>query len=76
MASNLKTITVTDAANATSMPAAAIRRLLEDGAIAGNRVGRKWWISEKSLEAWVNSKHEQPETRAPRVFPEVQDRFS
>ena len=51
---NLKTLSVTQAATETGMPAAAIRRLLESGAVAGNRNGKVWRLSVASLEAWIN----------------------
>lgn len=62
---NLKTLSVTQAATETGMPAAAIRRLLESGAVAGNRNGRKWHVSAASLEAWINR------TAAPTPLPSI-----
>lgn len=79
MLEHLKTISVTQAAEATGIPAKTIRRMLERGDIAGNRAGGKVWrVSVASLEAWVNTKAgaEKPSADHVRHFPEVEDRFS
>jgi len=74
---NLQTLSITDACAATGLPRSAMYRLLESGAVAGNRVGNRWRVSAVSLSEWVNQK---PEPAAPRsetrAFPEVEDRFA
>ena len=66
---SLRALTVTEAHDKTGIPTPMIRRLLHAGAIKGNRVGMKWFISEASLEAWINRAPEQPvEPDAPSEF--------
>jgi excisionase family DNA binding protein len=72
---NLKTLSVTEAAQATGMPADAIRRLLDSGEIAGNRLGRKWRVSAASLDAWVN-RTQAPASVTPSAFANQEDRFA
>jgi excisionase family DNA binding protein len=70
-------MSITAACAATGLPRSSMYRLLESGAVAGNRVGNRWRVSATSLEQWVN-RTAVPETPAAadrRAFPEVEDRF-
>jgi excisionase family DNA binding protein len=74
---NLKTLTVRQAHDATGIPIITLRKLLESGQVAGNRVGAKWFVSEASLHAWINRVPEAPARSDEKVFPEVgEDRFA
>lgn len=71
----LLTITVAEASRATGIPVKSIRKLLEDGKLAGNRVGKNWRVSVQSLGEWVNHTPHAPAVTETRHFPEVEDRF-
>lgn len=73
---NLKTLSVSEASNETGMPRETIRRLLESGAVSGNRIGRNWRVSEASLIAWINRTPSPAPVHPSKVFPEVEDRFA
>lgn len=62
---NLKALTITQAVEATGLPRNTIYRLLEEGQLAGNRCGNRWYISAASLDAWVNRKPEPPVVDVP-----------
>jgi excisionase family DNA binding protein len=68
-------LTVTEAVQQTGMPAAAIRRLLESGQVAGNRIGKVWRVSADSLAAWIH-RTPTPPSHDTKTFPEVEDRFA
>ena len=51
---NLRALSVTEAHQQTGMPRTAILSLLESGQVAGNKLGKKWFISAESLSAWLN----------------------
>lgn len=53
---NLKTISVSEASMAVNLPRAAIYRLLESGAVAGNRNGKHWRVLEESLYDWATQR--------------------
>ena len=73
---NLKTLSVPDAIAATGMPQTAIYRLIKEGAVTANRIGRRWRISEASLEAWVTKRAARQQLVPVRVFPDIKDRFA
>lgn len=73
---NLRTLSVTEAAKETGMTAATIRRLLDTGAVAGNRIGKNWRVSAASLSAWINRTPTPSPVHTSKVFPEVEDRFA
>jgi excisionase family DNA binding protein len=69
-------LTVTEAVQQTGMPAAAIRRLLESGQVAGNRIGKVWRVSADSLAAWIHRTPSPSPVHDAKSFPEVEDRFA
>lgn len=77
MATNiLRTMTVTEAAEATGIPAESIRRPLDRGELAGNKIGTKWYVSAASLEHWVNHRRGNEPKPEPSAFSDVEDHFS
>lgn len=52
---NLRTWSVTEAHDNTGIPASSIRRLLEEGSIAGNRIGRVWRVRDSEVVAGIPS---------------------
>lgn len=73
---NLRTLSITEACEATGLSRPSMYRLLENGAVAGNRIGSRWRVSVASLEAWVNRTPEKASPVETRAFPEVEDRFA
>lgn len=53
---SLKTISVSEAANAVNLPRAAIVRLLKSGAIRGGMNGRDYRVNEESLRKWATQR--------------------
>lgn len=57
---SLRTITVTEACKETGIARASMYRLLETGAVAGNRVGNRWRVNVVSLEQFVSATPSKP----------------
>lgn len=72
---NLRTLTLADAHAKTGIPVKSLRVLIDRGELAGNKIGRKYFVSEESLYAWVHRTPEPPSdsTAAPSAFPEAED---
>lgn len=75
---NLRTWTLREAHQQTGIPVKTLRKLIDDGTLAGNRTGKLYRVSVESLVAFVLHKHNvKPLTVTDdRQFPEVEDQFS
>lgn len=79
MLSHLRALSLTEAHQESGISVRMLKKLIDEGKLAGNKVGRKYIVSAQSLAEFVNHKPAppaRPTVAEERHFPEVEDRFA